>query len=416
MAEEFASRMALSSLGNPRPISLNAKTMARLYPGVFQTSVSSLESYASCPFKFFSEKILGLKERAESELAAVDVGTVHHTILEELVSDLVSKNQGLAHLSGEEVFAALRSSCERAAVRLHDGAVASNARDAYLLRRAAGRLARVLRAQQRATTRDGLRPKAAELTFGMEEDKGLPALKLKTLGGRDVYLRGMIDRVDLIELADEFLGVVIDYKNTRDKKLDFSQSYRGLSLQLLAYLLVLADHGVTLAGRPVRPGGALYVSLGSQYHKVSHPSQDTSRDTAQEGTFRPRGLLNGELLNELKVEFGSDGWTQSLAVHRKKDGELGFVDRNDAAPPESFQAMLEHTRRRMAELSGGILKGDMGIRPCRLGAFNPCSWCKMAMVCRFETDLCDVQYLGTLKRKEVYELLAGNPSQESSKE
>ena len=64
-----------------------------------------------------------------------------------------------------------------------------------------------------------------------------------------MQLRGYIDRVDLAELADELLGIVIDYKRTRQKRLKLDEVYHGLSLQLLGYLLVLAEHGATLAKR-----------------------------------------------------------------------------------------------------------------------------------------------------------------------
>ena len=54
-----------------------------------------------------------------------------------------------------------------------------------------------------------------------------------------------------------------------------------------------------------------------------------------------------------------------------------------------------------------MLDGDVGVRPYRLGTLSPCSWCGMAAVCRFEMGLCDVRFLDSLKRSEVFDLLAG---------
>lgn len=404
LAVDGVSPIAFRSLADMAEASLTEASVAHIHPGSLETSVSSLEGYAACPFKYFAEKMLNLRERSESSLEAVDVGKVHHTVLEEFARDLIARKSGLAQLSSDEMYGALRSACERAALRLGDGARLSTARDAYLLRRAGARLGRVLSVQKSAAAEGSPMPRAAELSFGMR-DGGLPFLELHTPMGRTAHLRGFVDRVDLVELADEYLGVVIDYKNTRNKSLDFAATFHGLSLQLLAYLLVLADHGVSLAGRRIRAGGALYWSLGAQYHRVPHPNCVTDRETRLAGTFRPRGLINAEHLSKLNVGQEKSGWDEHLAVYIKADGEIGHVDKNDAVPDSAFQAMLEHTRRRMGELADGILDGKIAVRPYRMGKFSPCSWCQMNCVCRFESDLCDVQFLSTMKRTEVYERL-----------
>jgi ATP-dependent helicase/nuclease subunit B len=403
-------RLIFSSLADPPPVEISRSLVSQLFHDPLRTSVSTLETYATCPFKFFSEKILRLTERAEGPLADVDVGKVHHTIMEELAKDMVARNVGFAQLGGDELLGALRTSCERAADRLKTADGLSTARDAYLLRRSATRLARILHAQQRRSASGALRPKRAELAFGGEPElNGLPALNITTPQGRSVQLRGYIDRVDLVEAADELLGIVVDYKETRNKTLEYSRAYHGLSLQLLAYLLVLAEHGKTLAGRPIQPAGALYLSLGSHYERVHHPACADNRNTAQNGAFRPRGLLSQKHLDNLKIEIGADGWAPHYSIYKKKNGELGYADSNDAAPRESFDAMLQQTRRRMGELADGILDGRVPIRPYRLGTFSPCSWCRMTVVCRFESGLCDVQYLESLKRSEIYVRL-GNVS------
>src|SRR5262249_5697690 len=80
-------------------------------------------------------------------------------------------------------------------------------------------------------------PVAVELPF----DRGaLAAPWTINLGnGRQLALRGRIDRIDLFKSPDdEALCVVIDYKSSQ-KKLDDVLLANGLQLQLLAYLRVL---------------------------------------------------------------------------------------------------------------------------------------------------------------------------------
>jgi len=406
LSVDAVSLRALASLGEREEARISPATIERLFAGPLRTSVSQLETYAACPFQYFAKYILRLQERAEATVKPVDVGQVHHGILEDFIGVLSSRGTGLDQLSDGDLLLGLRESCERVATRLPEGGVLSNARDAYLYRRSARHLARVIQAQRRVASSGSARPRRVELPFGFDDLGGLPALELSTPAGRRVLLRGFIDRVDLAELGDDLLGVVVDYKTTRDKRLDMSEVFHGLSLQLLAYLLVLAEHGETLAGRPIRPMGALFVSLASKYQKVDHPSaQEESREAALEGSFRPRGILLADKFHALDRTFDG-GRSAEYNFFRKKDGAIGHVDSTDAAAGADFQNTLEHTRAKLGALADGILDGNVAVRPYRLGTYSPCSWCPMAGVCRFEMGVCDVRFLDSLKRSEVFRRLA----------
>ncbi len=404
LARDSALRWAMTSLGGRLDARMSPASVKRLIPQSLHTSVSRLETYATCPFKYFANYGLKLGERAEAALAPVDVGRVHHAILEDVVRTLSQRKEGFAQLSEAELLGNLHESCGRIATRLGPEGVMSDARNAYLLRRSASYLARILRSQRRASQVGTTRPRAAELPFGFDPPPGLPAIELTTPAGNRVLLRGYIDRVDLAELGDELLGIVIDYKRTRDKRLKLDEVYHGLSLQLIAYLLVLAEHGVALTGRPIRPVAGLYVSLAPKYEQVDHPENVNPREAQGAGTFRPRGLVRADAASALDNALES-GWSGAYSIYRKKDGELGHIDDSDAAGGRSFDALLAHTRTKLGELADGILRGDIAVSPYRLGTFSPCSWCPMGSVCRFEMGISDVRFLQTLKRSEVFQRL-----------
>jgi ATP-dependent helicase/nuclease subunit B len=105
-----------------------------------RTSVSQLETYAACPFQYFAKYILRLQERAEATVKPIDVGRVHHGILEDFVGILSSRGIGLDQYNERELLDGLRESCARVATGLADGGTLSNARDAYLYRRSARHL------------------------------------------------------------------------------------------------------------------------------------------------------------------------------------------------------------------------------------------------------------------------------------
>jgi len=402
---DAVSLRAMGSLGEREEARISPATIEQLFAGPLRTSVSHLETYAACGFQYFAKHVLRLQERAESTVKPVDVGKLHHGILEDFIGILSSRRTGLDQLSDGDLLGGLRESCERVAARLPEGGVLSNSRDAYLYRQSARHLARVIQSQRRVASSGSARPRRVELPFGFDDLGGLPALELSTPNGRRVFVRGFIDRVDLAELGDDLLGVVIDYKDTRNKRLDMSRVYYGLSLQLLAYLLVLAKSGQTILARPIQPIGALYVSLASKYQKVDHPAaQEESREAALEGSFRPRGILLADKFHALDRTFDG-GRSAEYNIFRKKDGGIGYVESTDAANVDEFRSTLEHTRTKLGTLADGILDGNVAVKPYRLGDYSPCSWCPMGSVCRFEMGVCDVRFLESLKRSEVFHLL-----------
>ncbi len=382
------------------PATLTPAALFRLGLASPRFSVSQLETYAACPFKYFAQYLLGLKERAEAALAALDVGRVHHAILEDFVASLGERRARFTELADDELKQVLSASWERVAARLTQEDTLSNARDAYVLRRSRSSLARVLRAQQAVLGAGRARPHAVEVPFGFDGDAGLPALELTTPKGRRIQLRGYLDRVDLAEFTDELLGVVVDYKHTREKRLELSQVYHGLSLQLLTYALVLAEHGHTLTGRPLRPIAALYLTIAPAYELVEHPEAARTPTGAGPGTTRPRGLINAADFRALDAAAGASrsAW---YAFQRKLDGTLANVDRSDGAEADAFRGALRHTRRMLGVLADGLLDGDVAVRPYRLAGQSPCGWCPFESVCGVETGVSDVRILDGYKRSDL---------------
>ena len=396
---------AMRAFRDPSSIRLSDEPLRKSLPSPMRTSVSRLETYASCPFKYYAESMLRLVPRPEAALEAADVGTVHHAILEDFVADLSRRGVGFGELDEGEVASGLEASCGRVGAKLAAGEMVSLSRDAYLLSRSRDALHRVLLAQRTLGGVGRTRPKGTEVPFGFEDSASLPALEIRSPKGIRVIVRGYIDRVDIAELADESLCVVVDYKRARDKRLDLAGAYHGTSLQLIGYLLALADHGESLTGRPLRPIGAFYISFSTKYTTVDHPD-DAIDQNFTEAPHAPRGLINADDLRVLHTDHPDHGRTGRYSVYLKKDGSLGHIDSSDAASKEQFQDILNHTRRKIGELADQIHEGDVTVRPIRLGTYSPCSWCEMRSVCRFEIGRDEVRYLDKMKRSEVFRAIS----------
>jgi len=346
-------------------------------PSTFSASVSRLERFAACPFAHFVEYTLGLQPRVEADLAEVDLGTLCHAILEKFVAGLNRQERRLADLEDDDIAERIDTVAGEVVNELGGEMLLDRPRNAYLCDRTRGHLGRVTRWQRDAARAGRFRSIAVEYPFGFSGDSAAP-LTLKTPKGRTVYLRGYIDRVDIAELGNELIGTVIDYKRTTDKRLDLTEVYHGLALQLVGYLLALQQTGESLTGREIRPVAAFYLPLLESYTTVAHPSE------RKKTGYKWRGIADFSSLSALDstVEPGKSSQFMSAAVTNKGEPYAN----SDLVRPEQLKALMRYVGLRMGELADGILDGDISVSPYRLRRRMPCSYCPYKSVCRYEIE------------------------------
>ena len=246
----------LSALAYENRASLTVESVARVYPDTLRTSVSRLETFAACPFKHFAEWNIKLEPRQTAQMRPVDIGRLHHAVLEHFILRLLDDQRVFAELTDTELTKRLDDELARLTKELPEAQSVALARDKYMVSRSRTQLERVLRYQRAICALSGFQPAAAELRFGFDDENGLDPLDIDTPAGRRIQLRGIIDRVDLANTENGTLAIVVDYKRTREKRLELHSVYHGLSMQLLAYLLVLRQHGNVSAAKSITPAGA----------------------------------------------------------------------------------------------------------------------------------------------------------------
>ncbi len=401
-------QLAFQAIDAPRTTSINQQAAAKLRDKTLHTSVSRLETHATCPFKYFANYDLDLRERPQAALKATDIGTIYHAVLEDFFGCLVTKQQRLSDFSEAQVSDQLQQSWERVSVQFNTHGATARTKDAFTMDRTPAALMRVLLTQRQLAMAGAYKTIACELAFGFNPEDSLPALELTTPKGRSVALKGYIDRVDIATSGDELYGIVVDYKRTRNKKLDLSSVYHGLSLQLMSYLLVLEAHGRQLAGKPIKPLAGLYISLLTNYEKLDHPADHETITDRIAKASKPRGLLQVDqydlLDNNKRI-----GWSDLYSVFLKKDGSLGHVDQGDAVDEIGLNAILRHTKDTLGALADNIYDGLVAVKPYRLGTSSPCTWCSFGSVCRFELGLCEARFLDRMKRSDVLSRITNLP-------
>jgi ATP-dependent helicase/DNAse subunit B len=214
-------------------------------------SASSLETWASCPVRWFVDRFLRARALGPDPEAMVR-GSLAHRVLEDVFAAID------APLGPESLPAARRALAE--ALARHEAAhpISPNAQRMRAgVRRLQANLERYL--EHAAQAGGTMRPSRFEVSFGGADDELGPL----ELGGGELRLSGRIDRIDIA--PDGRTAVVVDYKSgakvpAAAKWVDEHAFQAALYLRVAREVLRLDPVGTLyqpLGGADLRAGGAL---------------------------------------------------------------------------------------------------------------------------------------------------------------
>ncbi len=209
----------------------------------YRWSASQLELYARCPFFFFIERVMRLRQvaEAEEETGVFTFGIVAHSVLERffgaLEDDLPSSFDGRASEILEEVSEEVFRQTEESGDWLGLPALWEVTRQDV-----SDSVEDYLRWELEHLSDTGERPSRLELSFGFPREGGEVVLSGHDLAGETCRMKvlGRIDRVDRGGESGRETFSVVDYKRSW---LPRPKGYRdGVLVQMPLYMKVLRDH------------------------------------------------------------------------------------------------------------------------------------------------------------------------------
>jgi RecB family exonuclease len=228
-------------------------------------SVSALERYLQCPFRFFSERVLNLQEDPEDEatLNPKELGIFVHEVFQQFFEEW--SRQGHRGITPDNLSQARTMFAE-----VIEPLLAKLPEDEAAVQRT-----RLLG----SAADEGL----AEAVFQLEAEWDTPVrerLLEHSLDGefeirtetetRRIALRGKADRIDLLE---DHTFRIIDYKLSRAPD-------RKQALQLPVYTVCTVQYLRRTRGEEWEPGQAGYIAFGQDRQFVPMLARGKSRDTA----------------------------------------------------------------------------------------------------------------------------------------
>ncbi len=212
-----------------------------------QYSISQLETYAKCPFKFFIERVLGIKtiDEPTEDIEAVEMGRLLHSIFYEFYSTLRDNGITLPGCSDKDFQLAQKLIFQIAEKQLQTTAFKSPLtfyEREKILGLNGNKIESVMHRfleSEREGDKEFL-PEYFEVSFGRlradESDKILSDAEPIQIDG--IKLRGKIDRIEVNEKIRSFN--IVDYKLSGAKP-SFPDLKNGISLQLPVYLYAASE-------------------------------------------------------------------------------------------------------------------------------------------------------------------------------
>lgn len=339
---------------------LDKQTIDNLFARELKLSQSKINDFKTCPFKYYSKSVLGLRNDEKAEIQLNILGTVVHAVLEEFLKRASSPfgiSEEYADKIADEII-------EKQLSRICTQKQRNSNRVKYIF----GKIKNIARIFVKSVREDlagsSFKPEFFELHAN---EKPLDPLKMRLDDGRSLVISEIIDRVDVYREGGKVYVRVVDYK-TGKKKFDPEKVKEGLDIQLLLYLMSVCRSekfakaiGCESGDLP-EPAAMGYVSFDKTLTEVSAVPEENGEKPAASQNIKKSGLFIDEENVASALGTGKDG----------KDMKPYSKDQLDALE-EELNAFLK-------SLSGSILGGKADAEP--LEDEKPCNFCKMAPFCR----------------------------------
>lgn len=326
--------------------SLDATTANALFngDGYIHGSISRIERWFNCPYSYFLESGLKIRNNDVLEPSAAPIGTIQHAVFEKAVKEF---KKDYTSLTKEKLTSILDPFFDSLLL------TNPNIKEQLLItkERMINSLINSLEFLKEYESHSLFTPDKQEQKFEKE------------IFNSGVKLKGIIDRVDFY--SDYFK--IVDYKSS-EHKLEEKKIRAGLQLQLLTYLFIAEKEF------DKKPAGCYYYSVKDEDIKLDAytskcEQQEISEEEIRKAFIDKRTFKGVTLIDEYGIIDDSNTFVKSL--NKKRD--------------------LKLLRETMEELylyfKENLLTGDITLNPKK----DACKFCDYKSICRFNSECEEIE-------------------------
>lgn len=369
---------ALERAAEKRPARLTDQAAARaLFGERMHISPSRLETYAQCRFLYFCRYGLKAQPRRKAELAAPEVGTLVHFVLEHLLQ--AHPGGQLAEIPREQLEGETSHLLTAFADGYLGGLENKPERFKHLFLRLRDTVLALIDRLAAEFAQSQFEPVDFELPIGTNGE--VPPSVLSLPDGGVIAVEGKVDRVDILRRGERAYLRVVDYK-TGSKSFQFADVLYGLNLQMFIYLFTLCDHAPQRYGvKELLPAGVLYFPAKRPDVEAAHGT--TPEDIAK--TADSKLKMSGMVAAEPEVIRGMECDAKGLFIPAQlKKGTDEPDARSTVASLAQFGALKRHVDHLLRKMAATLRTGDIAAVPVTGLSYRPCDYCDYISVCGHE--------------------------------
>ena len=374
------------SLSTPDPKEkLDPALAVQLYGPELHISVSALERFASCPYQFFVQHGLRVRERDEFALDVREQGSFQHEVLARFHQEISAEGLKWRDLTAAHARERIGAIAQTLTQHYRDGLLIANEKNRYTAENYTITLQDFIEVVIDWFRTNRFDPEQVEFGFG--KGTTLPGWKLPLKNDRAIVIHGRVDRVDLLRISrTEACCIIMDYKSGLQKP-DRTLLHHGIQQQLPGYLLAMTKvreiaelfqvEKLTAAGCFLLPLSAQYKS-GSTRSEVLGDLEATRREA-----YTHYGIFDVSHLSALDSST-PDEQSAQFDFRLNIDGSpRGGTFR--ALPSDEFNRVLARSEQLLTDFGERVYAGDIAIHPYKNGSAHACDRCHMQPICRFDS-------------------------------
>lgn len=365
------------------PDKINQKSIQKLYGNTLNTSISKLEKYSECPFSYYLQYGLKLKEKEEQKIQSINTGTFMHEVIDTFFTEIRDKGIILSEIEDKQIEQEVEEIINEKLKLPKNYMFIATAKSKVLIIRLKRIVSKALKYIIKTITESEFDIFGTEVEFG---DKGTyKPIRINLEDGKTIEITGKIDRIDIGQNEDGKYLRIIDYKSSA-KNIDLNDVYAGLQIQLLTYMDAVCKE------EDLMPAGILYFSLLEQMIKADKKITEEEIEEKIRSQFKMKGLILADIkivkMHDKKLESGS---SSLIPAYIDKSGNLSN-SRTNGVTKEQFEILQNYIYKTIKQISKEILSGSIELKPYNKAGKTPCEYCSYKAICGFDTSLCGNNY------------------------
>ena len=382
-----------------------------LYRGdrrAIEASASRLEKYSGCPFAHFISYGLRPEDLRVFEMGPLEIGDIYHECIMKLSQRLTAGEDSLQSpdavpvaitdpdsrwmkITREECREEIRRILQAETGTYREGLLASGRNESYRTERIVDICSRVAWAMIGQVRRGRIREMYFEQPFARGAQ--LPPIRV-TAGEHEVLIKGKIDRMDVLEMAEHEDGLeravrIVDYKTGGDS-VDVEHFRSGYKLQLMLYLKAATQK------QEVKPAGVFLFKIreidADADVKSIYPGREAMEER-MEDAYKLEGIVldDMDLIDAMDTEIG--GASKVLPIkYVKKNGTYSGSSGGYLFSREEFEELSAQVDLQVDRICREICDGKIDIRPKKEKKKDmegnhktSCKYCSYKSICMFDT-------------------------------